>query len=222
MPIICYSTAVVAIPLLSLRCLSFFIVPIVTAQYTTNAGIIASDVDLKTFNNFLATVGMSAGAGQTILAPNNDAFVKYAAADPIMYAKYFTTQDYFLHRRELLQWLLVTEDTYTVDQIFDGARTELENINGNLTVVQNINGNSNSTTVVTLNTTTNGDNTTNYVPNTNETTTVIRAAVNRTINRGNTTNETTTVTPVASNSTTAMFGVTCEDTRSRVSGDSLR
>jgi hypothetical protein len=99
MALISYSTAVAIVPLISLLCLSCFIVPVATAQNTTNAGITASDVDLKTFNDFLASVGMSAGAGQTILAPNNDAFIKYATADPIMYAKYFVSQEYFLHRR---------------------------------------------------------------------------------------------------------------------------
>jgi hypothetical protein len=107
---------------------------------------------------------------------------------------------------------MVTEDTYTVDQIFDGTRTGLENMNGNIAVVQNTNVNSRSATVVVLNTTANGANTTNYVPNTNETAPVL-AVLNTTTNEGNTssyvptTNETTTSVTFAPNSASATSGV---------------
>jgi hypothetical protein len=118
----------------------------VTAQNTNNAGQIAADADTKTFNEFLASVGLSAGEGQTILAPNNGAFEKYALADPTMYTKYFTSNDYFLHRREVLQWLLVTEGRFTVAEIFDGTRAQIANANGNITILQGANGTNGTST----------------------------------------------------------------------------
>jgi hypothetical protein len=121
----------------------------VTAQNTNNAGQIAADADTKTFNDFLASVGLSAGEGQTILAPNNGAFEKYALADPTMYSKYFTSNDYFLHRREVLQWLLVTEGRFTVAEIFDGTRGQIANANGNITIIQAVNGTT-TTSIATL------------------------------------------------------------------------
>jgi Fasciclin domain len=120
----------------------------VTAQNTNNAGQIAADADTTTFNDFLASVGLSAGEGQTILAPNNGAFEKYALADPTMYTKYFTSNDYFLHRREVLQWLLVTEGRFTVADIFDGTRGQIANVNGNITIIQAVNGTTTTTTTI--------------------------------------------------------------------------
>ena len=99
-----------------------------------NAAVIASHSDTREFNNQLAKVGLSASDGKTIFAPNNEAFAKYQEKDPIMYPKYFNDNEFFLHRREILLWVLVTEDIFTQNQIYNGVRTKMENLNGNITI----------------------------------------------------------------------------------------
>ena len=108
--------------------------PGVVVGQQNNAGVVATHADTREFNEQLAKVGVSAGDGKTIFAPNNEAFQKYQEKDPIFYPKYFNDNEYFLHRRELLVWVLVTEDIFLQADIWDGTRTKMENLNGNITI----------------------------------------------------------------------------------------
>ena len=91
--------------------------------------------DVRKFSDFLDQLGISPKTGKTIFAPSGDAFDRYADDEPKIWELY-QKSEFVLHREELLKWHLVTEDTFTTDDIFNGERTLLETEKGNITIDQ--------------------------------------------------------------------------------------
>ena len=104
---------------------------------TNVATVVRSNPELTSFSAFLDALVISPGFGETILAPSNAAFDRYASDFPRFWGLY-QKPEWRLHLREILLWHLVTEGTFTTDQIFDGTRTKMENARGNITIDQNI------------------------------------------------------------------------------------
>lgn len=88
------------------------------------------------FVQLLDRVGLSLSEGRTIFAPSNEAFKVFREEDVVLWNKYASQPEFYVHMRDLLLWHMVTEDTYTTSQIFDGNRVVLENALGNITVDQ--------------------------------------------------------------------------------------
>ena len=107
----------------------------VNAQ-NTNAGTLQGDSRLSEFVQQLDRAGLSPNIGVTILAPTNDAYERFRLEDLNRWKKITQQVEFFIHQRDLQLWHLATEGPYTLNQIFDGQRTTLENQLGNITVNQ--------------------------------------------------------------------------------------
>lgn len=86
----------------------------------------------------LERAGINSNQALTMFAPTSDAFEKFRASNPAKFGKWMEKPEYFVHLKQLLEWHLVTEGIYSVDQIFDGSRTAMENLQGNITINQQV------------------------------------------------------------------------------------
>lgn len=121
-------------PILAVTFLCFF-VQNCTAQ-SSNAVTLGNEPRLDRFLKLLDSAAISPSIGLTVFAPTEEAFARFEESDPARWAKYSSQPEFFVHLRDLLMWHFVTEDDYTISNIFDGSREAMETLTGNLTIDQ--------------------------------------------------------------------------------------
>jgi len=107
------------------------------APTVSTAKYIEDETKFSTFNDMLEDVGISASAAATALVPTNAAFSRLQQEDPRLFQRY-TLDTYFVHRRNLVQWHLISEEVLTVELIFDGARPSVTNLAGEELVIDQL------------------------------------------------------------------------------------
>jgi len=107
-----------------------------TRAQTNTASVMANDPRLEKFVQLLDRAGISPSIGLTVFAPSATGWDAWRAKDEEVFTKYTTHPNFFVHLQQLLFWHLVTEGAFTTDDIFNGARTLMENTISNITVDQ--------------------------------------------------------------------------------------
>ena len=108
-----------------------------TSQLNNAATLELNSNEVGIFINRLDRAGISPGTATTILAPSNDAYTKFNDDSNGLWQRYTSQVEYFIHFRDLHLWHLIVENQgYTIDDIFNGNKLNLENQIGNITVNQ--------------------------------------------------------------------------------------
>jgi uncharacterized surface protein with fasciclin (FAS1) repeats len=107
-----------------------------SAGASTNQVTMNNDQRLKQFSGLLSKAGIDPTTALTMFAPTADAFEKLRVNDPVRYEKWMQRPEYFVHLKQMLEWHLVTEGAFNLNQIFDGSRQQMENSQGNITIDQ--------------------------------------------------------------------------------------
>jgi uncharacterized surface protein with fasciclin (FAS1) repeats len=123
------------IPVLAIAFLWSSLVQQCSAQ-SSNAVTMGNDQRLERFLTLLDTAAISPDLGLTVFAPTAEAFERFEESDPVRWNKYSSQPEFFVHMRDLLMWHLVTEGSYSIQDIFDGGREAMETVMGNLTIDQ--------------------------------------------------------------------------------------
>jgi len=97
-----------------------------------------NDQKLRQFSGLLDNAGINAGTALTVFAPTSDALEKWRNSDPDRFQKYMQQPEFFPNLKHLLEWHLVTEGAYLLNEIFDGSRERMENSQGNITINQQV------------------------------------------------------------------------------------
>eukprot|EP00934_Nitzschia_sp_Nitz4_P007459 Nitzschia sp. Nitz4//scaffold230_size58257//28259//30405//NITZ4_006482-RA/size58257-augustus-gene-0.4-mRNA-1//1//CDS//3329543253//7449//frame0 len=110
-------------------------VDLALAQETV-ISIVTGDDRLSKFVQLLDRAGLSVSEGLTILAPTTEAFNDWREEDTALWNKYASQSEFIVHLTHLLGWHLIIEDVLTTDQIFNGGRSLVETMYGNITLNQ--------------------------------------------------------------------------------------
>ena len=105
---------------------------------SSNIVVISNDKRLSTFKGLLDQAGVSPSIGKTVFGPTTEAFERFREIDPVRYDKWMDQPEFFLHFKELMEWHLITEGTYTQDEIFDGTREGMVNPQGTIKIDQKL------------------------------------------------------------------------------------
>lgn len=103
---------------------------------STNQVTMNNNQQLKQFAGLLAKAGIDPKTALTMFAPTTKAFEKFQENDPVRYERWMKKSEFFVHLKQMLEWHLVTEGAYKLNEIFDGSRAAMENSQGSITIDQ--------------------------------------------------------------------------------------
>ncbi|MGK3736460.1 MAG: putative surface protein with fasciclin (FAS1) repeats [Bacillariaceae sp.] len=103
---------------------------------SSNIVVISNDNRLSMFKGLLDQAGVSPSIGKTVFGPTTEAFERFREDDPVRYDKWMNQPEFFVHFKDLMEWHLITEGTYTQDEIFDGTRESMVNPQGSISINQ--------------------------------------------------------------------------------------
>lgn len=126
------TTAFILVALVSVSCFK------TAKSQTNNIGTLNNDPQFTKLVELINRANIGTNQAQTLFAPTNDAWTAFRDEETSLFTKYTTQAEFIVHLRELLQWHMVIEGSFTTDEIFDGGRGLLENLLGNITVDQRL------------------------------------------------------------------------------------